>query len=383
MVSACAPSFIPSFNSSNSSHRTPITPSQKTAWQRAVWNSNLPCAVKGFLLNLSVGWMDAEGGSCFPSEEQMMARLGCSRPALTRWIRIAVKAGFLRCWHYGRGIRNRRYNYQATFPSVPSNEIGTNLSDPVGGIGTNPSDHEPCPNDNHEKRESDPEPAPPEPTASTIPPVGAHSDFASQQEPEPVHAPEPPKAQVIPLPSKTALPDDWQLPDDYREWASQHRPDLADRLDAIATNFHDFHLSKGTRSASWIAEWRRWINRERSPKTAVQRPQPPKAVNPYAHLDMPKKPLDLAMEAALEIRYEERRIAMLIKNGIDPATGLKVAPPTVVMASSSPMAASSGYMPMPITAQPHTREQQIRIIELAASGMTLAEAKRRVAGDNG
>ncbi|MBS1202039.1 MAG: hypothetical protein H6R22_548, partial [Chromatiaceae bacterium] len=38
-------------------------------------------------------------------------RLGCSRPALTRWIGIAVAAGYLERWHYGRGVGNRRYNY--------------------------------------------------------------------------------------------------------------------------------------------------------------------------------------------------------------------------------------------------------------------------------
>ena len=151
MVSACPSSFIPRFNfGSNNSRPIPILPSQKTQWQREVWNSDLPCSVKGFLQNLAVGWMDAEGGSCYPSEDQIMERLGCSRPALTRWIRIAVDAGFLEVSYYGRGIRNRRYNYQATFPS----EKGKNLSDPPGEMGNNLSDHEPCPKDNHDQRES-------------------------------------------------------------------------------------------------------------------------------------------------------------------------------------------------------------------------------------
>ena len=365
MVSACAPSFIPSFNSSNSSRRTPILPSQKTEWQRAVWNSDLPCSVKGFLQNLAVGWMDAEGGSCFPSEEQMMERLGCSRPALTRWIRIAVDAGFLECWRYGRGIRNRRYNYQATFPG----EKGNNLSDPGPEIGNHLSDHEPCPKDNHDQRESEPATD----ANPALPACAAPSDFASQPEPEPA-----PKAPVIPLPSKTVLPEDWQLPEDYRTWAEQQRPDLTDRLDAITSNFHDYHASKATRSASWIAEWRRWINRERAPRP--QQTARTVVVEPsrYPRLDQPQQPVSAAVAAALALG-EERRIAQLLAAGIDPVTGNRITPPPVVMASPVSVTAIPGDTP--IAAPPFSLNQQRKIAELAATGISLAEAKRRISGD--
>ena len=349
MVSVCAPSFIPSFNSSNSSRRIPILPSQKTEWQRAVWNSNLPCPVKGFLLNLSVGWMDADGGSCFPSEEQMMARLGCSRPALTRWIRIAVEAGFLERWHYGRGIRNRRYNYRATFPG----EIGTNLSDPGPEMGNNLSDHEPCPKDNHDQRESEPQ----------QPPIGAHSDFASHQEQEPT-----PTATVIPLPSKTVLPDDWQLPDDYRAWAEQHRPDLADRLDAIASNFADYHASRATRSASWIAEWRRWVHRERAPKAPQNAQQATQTANRYAHLDAKEQPVPAAVRAALEVG-ERNRIATLIQNGIDPITGFKSTPPAATtLPDGEPLPAGRNESPEDYDRrfEQHRRYQLERLARMVA-----------------
>lgn len=322
MLSACAQRFTPRFNfGSNTPRPIPIQPSQKTEWQRAVWNSDLPCSVKGFLQNLAVGWMDAEGGSCFPSEEQMMERLGCSRPALTRWIRIAVDAGFLECWRYGRGIRNRRYNYQATFPG----EKGNNLSDPGPEIGNHLSDHEPCPKDNHDQGESEPATD----ANPALPACAAPSDFASQPEPEP-----PPTATVIPLPSKTVLPDDWALPEDYRTWAEQQRPDLTDRLDAIADNFHDYHASKATRSASWIAEWRRWINRERAVKPPQNAQQATQATNRYAHLDAKETPVCAAVRAATE-RSEQNRIAMLIQSGIDPATGFPMARPAVAPTTST------------------------------------------------
>ena len=116
MIAVAGRSFTPAVTAPAFTAPAFPQPSRKTAWQRAVWNSDLPCPVKGFLQNLAVGWMDADGESCFPSEEQMMKRLGCSRPALTRWIGIAVAAGYLERWHYGRGVGNRRYNYRAAFP---------------------------------------------------------------------------------------------------------------------------------------------------------------------------------------------------------------------------------------------------------------------------
>lgn len=163
-----------------------------------------------------------------------------------------------------------------------------------------------------------PEPARPEPT--NVPPNGTHSDFAAQ------HEPAPPKAPVISLPSKTSLPDDWPLPDDYRAWAEQNRPDLTDRLDAIASNFADYHASKATRSASWIAEWRRWVHRERAVKPPQNADKAMNTPSRYAHHDQPEKPLSAAVRAALEVG-ERNRIAMLIQNGIDPITGFKSAPP--------------------------------------------------------
>mgnify|MGYP003378891415 CR=1 FL=1 len=166
---------------------------------------------------------------------------------------------------------------------------------------------------------------PPEPTAVSVPPIGAlsPSDEAPEPAPQPNPAPKPAvKAAVIPMAAKTTLPDDWQLPEDWREWAHQQRPDLAD-LDAIAANFRDYHLSKGTRSASWVAEWRRWVNRERAPASRVQRLQAPQTPPRYAPFPDPKAPVPEAIRAALE-QSEQRRLELLRKAGIDPATGLKI-----------------------------------------------------------
>ena len=174
--------------------------------------------------------------------------------------------------------------------------------------------------DQKPEREPEPDPVVEVPPSPVVPPVGAPSKFVIQ--------------------TRTVLADDWQLPDDYRAWAEQQRPDLADRLDAIAENFRDYHASKATRSASWIAEWRRWVNRERASKAAGQRPQATQPASRYAHLDAKETPLAEAVRAAMDIS-EERRLAMLRSCGIDPATGLKVAPPP----SSTPTLPDGGPLP--------------------------------------
>lgn len=315
MIPSLAPRFTPSsFNPS-----FVPAPSPKTAWQRSVAEADLPFPTKGILLIVATEWMDADGGSCYPTEQQIMERAGISRPCLTRHMRIAEERGYIRRWRWGHGNRNRRYNYQATLPGAPiDGEMGNDVSYPTGEMGNDVSLHKALPSSNpvqKPERAAEPDPAPPEPTA--VPPSGALSVPATQPEPSPA-----PKAPVVSIPVKTALPEDWQLPEEWREWAQQQRPDLAD-LDAVAGNFRDYHLSKGTRSASWIAEWRRWINRERAPKAPKSRIQAPQTPPRYAPFPDPKAPVPAAVQAALE-QGEQRRIEMLRKAGIDPKTGLKI-----------------------------------------------------------
>ena len=306
------PSFVPA-------------PSPKTAWQRQVAQADLPFHTKGLLLIVATEWMDADGGSCFPTEQQIMERAGVSRPCLTRHMRIAEERGYIRRWRYGRGNRNRRYNYQATLPTPVEN--GNDVSYQPAEMGNDVSFHEALPSGNpvqEKERAAEPEPEQAKPAAVSVPPTGALSDSATQPQPNPAPAARPTvKAAVIPMAAKTTLPDDWQLPEEWRVWAQQQRPDLAD-LDSIAANFRDYHASKGTRSAAWIAEWRRWINRER--KAPASRVQAAKAPNPYAPLTGPKAPVPAAVQAAIE-QGEQRRVEMLLRAGIDPATGLKMGQP--------------------------------------------------------
>ena len=148
-----------------------------------------------------------------------------------------------------------------------------------------------------------PEQAPLDPTRPS-PPDGAHSDSATPPEP---------RQRVVPPPTKTALEEDWTLPDDYRQWAAEHRPDLHDRLTAIAEGFRDFHLSRATRSASWCAEWRRWISRERAPKPAQNRPTTPPSDSRYPKSDARKDPVAAAQKAEHERAYRAKHDAWLFE----------------------------------------------------------------------
>ena len=355
IIPALAPGFTPRSTFNNGNPEFHPAPSIKTVWQHAVAQADLPFHTKGILLIVATEWMDADGGSCFPTEEQIMAKAGISRPCLTRHLRIAVDNGFIERWHWGHGNGNRRYNYRAIIPGQPAPpipEMGNVVSYPTGEMGNVVSFHKPCPIINQfQKTESAaiPEPYRPEPAAASVPPTGAPSGFVIQ--------------------TKTVLPEDWQLPADFRQWAEQHRPDLAGQMDSIASKFHDFHLSKATRSACWIAEWRRWINRERAVKPHQTASTAPQAVHRYAHLDQPQQPVSAAVKAALAIS-EQNRIAMLIQSGIDPATGFPIA-------TTTPSTTSTVSNPNPSI---NDQADQSYAARLAALEARIAARKEREGG---
>lgn len=161
-------------------------------------------------------------------------------------------------------------------------------------------------------RESEPAAA----TADQTPPIGAHSASASHSKQEPK-----PKA---PAPAKQPPPA--TAPEDWLEQAALMRPDLtAEQIKLSAEIFLDTARSKGNLLADWQPAFRNWIRRERAVKphqTASTATQP---INRYAHLDAKEQPVSAAVKAALAIS-EQNRIAMLIQSGIDPTTGLPIAP---------------------------------------------------------
>ncbi len=165
-------------------------------------------------------------------------------------------------------------------------------------------------------REPDPEPAEQAPSLSV-------ASGEEEAEAEGRHDNSP--VSACRLTGRTPMPE--QIPEEWEEWAMAQRPELAGTLGEIAENFADYHRSKGTRSACWVAEWRRWIRRERAPRRlqealrGAQAPQP--TDRRYPTPEQEKAPLPKAVQAAIEAsnrRFREQCRQM----GIDPDTGSRV-----------------------------------------------------------
>jgi hypothetical protein len=57
---------------------------------------------------------------------------------------------------------------------------------------------------------------------------------------------------------KHKIPDDFAVSEDMRSWARRHTPLVSTTETA---QFVDWHISKGTANADWIAAWRTWMRR--------------------------------------------------------------------------------------------------------------------------
>ena len=182
-------------------------------------------------------------------------------------------------------------------------------------------------------RQSDP---PPTPARST--PLRQRVDRTeqgtNQQTKERAATNEPPKIepeqrQKPPLSNyrlqeKTYLVENWQLPDDWRDRTKQQRPELVAELKKIAENFADYHRSKGTLSACWLAEWQRWIRREHAPRTRPEGPQTARtSERRYPTPEQEKAPPSKAVQAAIENSNRKFR-EQCQKMGIDPDTGMRI-----------------------------------------------------------
>ena len=291
----------------------------------------------GILVYCALATHADQDGHCWPGRSRLAGICNLSERQISRATAELERKGLLRKSYRANGMVDY-YLLPVTNQATPPDTVVTpplTPASPRTDQGINQK----------EQREPIPEPAGIEPVAAT--PSGAPSESATQ--------PEPPKAPVIPIPSKTSLPNDWELPEGYRAWAEQHRPDLTERLDAIAANFFDYHLSKGTRSASWIAEWRRWINRERAVKAPSQAHRAPQPERRYPTPEQQNQPPDEAKLKAMQAS-EERRQAMMLSCGIDPVTGLKIVP---VAAQQAP-AASPGNRQVESQAEYEARFQRNR-----------------------
>ena len=332
-------------------------PSPKTAWQHAVAQADLPFHTKGILLIVATEWMGADGGSCFPTEKQIIERAGVSRPCLTRHMRIAVERGFIERWHWGHGNGNRRYNYRAVIPGVPAPEIemGNEVSDLTGEMGNDVSDHEPGSRFNQDQKpeSAPPAAAPPEPAAAT--PTGAHSRDSSLRN------------------AKTAVPD--TIPDVWLEQAGIQRPDLTpDTIAKSAGIFLDHHRAKGSILVDWAAAFRVWIARERTPRPQQTASKATVEPSRYPSPDQPEQPVSAAVKAALELG-EQRRIDQLIAAGIDPLTGCRMTAAAAPLPDSPPVVGLHNPTDQEPELTPEQEQRQRQIADLAAQGLTLADAR--------
>ena len=168
--------------------------------------------------------------------------------------------------------------------------------------------------------------------------------------------------------------------------AVEMRPDLsADQIARSAGRFLDFHRGKGSEFKDWLPIWRIWIGKERvdsrkAPSQARTAVQPERR---YPSPDQQKQPPDAVTLAAMAAS-EQRRIAMLIANGIDPATGLKIIPPVSPIVPE-PSAAPAQQEPAPVhgtlfatppARQRVTSDELAAMIAMSEAGMTLAEIRK-------
>ncbi|MEZ5584652.1 MAG: hypothetical protein R3F37_19475 [Candidatus Competibacteraceae bacterium] len=162
-----------------------------------------------------------------------------------------------------------------------------------GSLAGKPDDNKPCPSLTIPKESAAPPRAPRPETPPTAP-----------AKPRPLSA------------QRTGTPD--TLPAAWIEAAQQQRPDLP--LEAIQTsghNFLDYHRSRGTQSADWLSEWRRWIRRERLPRPApVRAPQPPERIAVYHQPCQRVEPTEAEKQAERDAWRARMR-----KLGVDPDTG--------------------------------------------------------------
>ena len=180
------------------------------------------------------------------------------------------------------------------------------------------------------------------------------------------------------------------VPDDWIDMAIEMRPDLtAEQISRSAGRFLDFHRGKGSEFKDWLPIWRIWISKERvdSRSGPSQARTATSAVNRYSHLDRAKEPPTEA-ELRQEAEAEARRITMLIANGIDPATGLKIIPPvSPIVPEPSAAPAPAQQEPAPVhgtlfatpPARPRlTSDELAAMIAMSEAGMTLAEIRKAI-----
>lgn len=389
MVSACPSSFTPAFTSSIPFSAVPPKRERFAMTPLGALQALGASCTRAEILTFTALELhaDRETGFCNPGRETLAEITGLPENRITKATTSLEKKGFIRKeqpdpFHVHYFVlpppEPKPVEPRARFrPPLKASPAPEPAAQPVPPAGPNPcrQRHQLVPPTAHlteqgidqkEKESAGLAAAPPEPAAAT--PNGAHSGNALRN-------------------AKTSPPD--CVPDSWMETGRLLRPDLSEeQVKASAEIFLDHQRSKGAMLADWIPAWRNWIRRERGPKTARQRPQATQLARRYPKPDQPEQPPDEATTRAMA-EGEQRRIDMMISCGIDPATGLKLIPPAAVTEApatappeqepapphnSPPLAGLHKPMQEP-ELTPEQEQRQRQIADLAAQGLTLADAK--------
>ena len=364
MVSACAPSFTPRFTFQNGNPEFHPTPAPRPRFAMtpigALQALGARCTRAEILTYTALELhANKDTGFCNPGRETLAVITGLPENRITKATSSLEKKGFIRKeqpdpFHVHYYILTppetepveprarfrppvRMQPVEPVPPMEPTPAAPAPETSATSGMNPCHQRNELVPpaapltdqwTENSKEREQEPEPARPEPAPQAQAPL---SDFATQATPEPEPAPQPiPKTgsrdkEFSPLRNtKTAVPD--TIPEIWLEQARIQRPELtAEIIRKSAGIFIDNALAKGTMCVDWSAAFRVWIARERAPKATQTATAAPQAVNRYAHLDAKETPVSAAVRASYA-RSEQDRIDLLIRNGIDPATGWRIEP---------------------------------------------------------
>ena len=241
---------------------------------------------------------------------------------------------------------------------------------------------------------SEPEPTPCQTGHSPMPAPAPRTDQTIDQEqreaePEPIPEPAPVALSEVLRKIKTAAPDG--VPASWLEAGRLLRPELSvEVIRNSAEVFLDHSRSKGTVLVDWLPAFRVWLRRERTPKA------PPMA---HKELSTPAVPSlysganygQVAQETAEE--SAEKFAAQMARYGAVPGEGGTWNRPGVAVPAPTPTTTTTTTSILPdstdstdsTTTIPPTRriltaEQQRRMAELVASGLSRAEVAAALAG---
>lgn len=224
---------------------------------------------------------------------------------------------------------------------------------------------------------------PPVPDQAPIEQTREQTIEQREADPEPLAAPvaEPLSREVL-RKIKTAPPDG--VPQAWIEVGQALRPDLpVEVIRNSAEVFLDHHRAKGTVLTDWLPAWRIWLRRERTPKGPPLAPKAfatPTVPSPYSGMNYGKVAQETAQEAAERFAATmEKYGAMQGEGGTWNRPGVAVPSPTPTLPPAAPQrtvkSENSSLLSPRLTA-----DQQRRLAELAAAGISPREVAAALAG---